>query len=142
MSENRSYLKLSSSQKSVRATPVLGIANYNHRFVVNYADYVAPLFLLRKKGSKWHWSSESQKALEKLREKFAISTHLVHFIQPGETLQYTLHSDASGRAIVSVLIQTNRDGETHIVSTASQVLTQTERRYSFAEQELLAIVFA
>jgi hypothetical protein len=39
-------------------------------------------------------------------------------------------------------MQTNRDGETHIVSTASRVLTQTERRYSVAEQELLAIVFA
>jgi len=39
-------------------------------------------------------------------------------------------------------MQTNRDGEKHIVFTVSRVLTQTERRYSFAEQELLAIVFA
>ena len=39
-------------------------------------------------------------------------------------------------------MQTNRDGETHIVSTASRVLTQTERRYSVAELELLTTVFA
>jgi hypothetical protein len=35
-----------------------------------------------------------------------------------------------------------RDGETHIVSMASRVLTRTERRYSVAEQEMLSIVFA
>jgi len=34
------------------------------------------------------------------------------------------------------------DDETHIVSTASRMLTQTERRYSVAEQEILTIVFA
>ena len=39
-------------------------------------------------------------------------------------------------------MQTNRYGETHIVSTASRVLTQTEDRYSVAERELLATVFA
>jgi len=91
---------------------------------VNYADYVAPLLPLLKKGSKWHWSSESQKAFVKLREKLANSIHLV---QPDETLPCTINTDASGRTIGGVLMQTNRDGETHIISTASRVLTQTER---------------
>jgi len=40
------------------------------------------------------------------------------------------------------LMQTNREGEKHIVSTASRVLTETERRFSVTEQELSAIVFA
>jgi len=53
------------------------------------------------KGSKWHWSSESQKAIVKLREKFANSIHLV---QPDETLPYTTNTDASGRAIRDVLM--------------------------------------
>jgi len=39
-------------------------------------------------------------------------------------------------------MQINRGGETRKVSTASRVLTQNERRYSVAQQELLAIVFA
>jgi hypothetical protein len=106
---------------------------------VNYADYVAPLLPLLKKGSKWHWSSESQKAFVKLREKSANS---IRHIQPDETLPYTINTDASGRAVEGVLMQTNRDGETRIVSMASRVLTQTERRYAVAEQELLACVFA
>jgi hypothetical protein len=39
-------------------------------------------------------------------------------------------------------MQTDRAGKTHVVSTASRVLTQTERRYTAAEKELLAIVFS
>jgi len=74
----------------------LGTANHHHRFIVNYADYVAPLLLLLKKGSKWHWSSESQKAFVKLRDKFANSIHLV---QPDETLPYIINTDTSGRAM-------------------------------------------
>jgi len=105
---------------------------------VNYADYVAPLLPLHKKGSNWHWSSESQKAFVKLREIFANSIHLV---QPDETLPYTINIDTCGRAIRDVLMQTKREGETHIVSMASRVLTQTERRYSVPEQKLLPIVF-
>jgi hypothetical protein len=68
---------------------------------VNYEDYVAPLLPLLKNGSKWHWSTESQKAFVKLREKFASSIHLV---QPDETLPYIINTDASGRAIGGVLM--------------------------------------
>ena len=79
-------------------------------------------------------------AFVKLRDKSANS---IHFVQPDETLPYIINSDASGAAIGGVLKQTNRDCETHTyTSTSSQVLTHTERRYSTAEQELLAIVFA
>jgi hypothetical protein len=85
----------------------LGTANYHHRFVINYTSYEAPLLPLLKKGSKWHWSSESQKAFVKLRKKNADSIHLV---QPDETLPYTINTDASGSADWGVLIPTNRDG--------------------------------
>jgi hypothetical protein len=94
---------------------------------------------LLKKGNKWQWSPELQKAFVKLKERFANSIHLV---QPDESLPYIINTDASGRAVGGVLMQTNREGETHIVSTASRVLTETEHRYSVTEQELLAIVFA
>ncbi|KDQ71468.1 hypothetical protein L798_14128, partial [Zootermopsis nevadensis] len=53
-----------------------------------------------------------------------------------------INTDASGRAIGAVLWQTDKNGEKQIVSTASRVLTPTEQRYSVAEQELLAIVYA
>jgi hypothetical protein len=58
------------------------------------------------------------------------------------SLPYIINTDASGQAIGAVLMQTNDEGETFIVSTASRVLNPIERRYSVAKQELLAIVFA
>jgi hypothetical protein len=39
-------------------------------------------------------------------------------------------------------MQTDENGETHIVSTASRVLTATEQKYSTCEQEILPIVYA
>ena len=55
-----------------------------------------------KKGSKWHWSSESQKPFVKLRDKFANSIHLV---QPDAIVSYILNTDANGIAIWGVLMQ-------------------------------------
>jgi len=80
-----------------------------------------------------------QSAFETLREIFAHSIDLIH---PDDDLPYIIHSDASGKAIAAVLMQTKEDGETRIVSTASRVLTLAEQRYSTCEQELLAIVYA
>jgi hypothetical protein len=91
-----------------------------------------PLLALLKKGTKL------QGAFETLRAKFADSSYLVH---PDVTVPYSINTDASGRAIGAVLMQTNGEGKTFIVPTASRVLHPTER-YSVAEQELLAIVFA
>jgi hypothetical protein len=125
------------NQKQLRQ--FLGVCNYHHRFVVNYADYAAPLLVLLKKGMKWIWTPELQRAFRSLRARFAESIYLVH---PDVSLPYTIHTDASGQAIGAVLMQTNASGETFIVSTASRVLNPAERRYSVAEQELLAIVFA
>jgi hypothetical protein len=118
---------------------VLGTCNYHHRFIVNYASYVAPLIPLLKKGQKWRWNDELQAAFETLRSKFAESIHLVH---PDQSLPYAIYTDASKRAIGAVLMQTDKHGDTHIVSTALRVLSSVEQKYGVSEQELLAIVYA
>jgi hypothetical protein len=56
-----------------RLLQFLDVCNYHHRFIVNYANYVAPLLPFLKKASKWKWTSEMQKAFEILRAKFADS---------------------------------------------------------------------
>jgi transposase InsO family protein len=117
----------------------LGTCNFHNRFIVGYANYVAPLLPLLKQGTKWMWTSEKQAAFEKLRECFAGSIHLVH---PSQDLPYAIYTDASKYGISSVLVQKNESGETYIISTASRVLTPTEQKYSTCEQELLAVVYA
>jgi ribonuclease HI len=115
------------------------VCNFHQRFIVNYAESVAPLIQLLRKNIPWSWSTEMQKTSETLRNKFANSIHLV---QPDENLPYIVNTDASARAIGAVLSQQNSEGIANIVSTASGVLTQTEQRYTTCEQELLGIVYA
>jgi hypothetical protein len=61
------------NQKQLRQ--FLGFCNYHHRFTIGYADYVAPLLALLKKGTKWKWTPELQTAFETWRVKFADSIH-------------------------------------------------------------------
>jgi transposase InsO family protein len=117
----------------------LGTCNFHNRFIVGYANYVAPLLPLLKQGTKWKWTAAEQAAFEDLRECFASTIHLVH---PNQDLPYAIYTDASKYGISSVLSQKNESGENHIVSTASRVLTPTEQKYSTCEQELLAVVYA
>jgi hypothetical protein len=61
---------------------------------------------------------------------------------PDEQKGWIVNADASGRAIVSVLLQERDDGGFNIVSAASRVLNRTEQRYTTCEKKLLAIVCA
>jgi len=117
----------------------LGVCNFHQRFIVNYAEYVAPLLQLLRKDTPWKWSDEMQEAFESLRDRFA---NIIHLVQPDENVPYIINTDASARAIGAVLMQCDREGNKSIVSTASRVLTQTEQRYTTCEQELLGIIFA
>jgi hypothetical protein len=66
----------------------LGTCNFHRRFIVGYADYVAPLLPLLRQGSKWEWTAEKQEAFLKLRDSFAYSIHLVH---PRDELPYAIY---------------------------------------------------
>jgi hypothetical protein len=92
-----------------------------------------------KKWVKWKWTAHLQQAFEELRAQFANSIHLIH---ANDELPYSIYTDASKFAIGALLMQTDENGETYIVSTASRVLTATERKYSTCKQELLAIFYA
>lgn len=123
------------NQKQLRQ--FLGTCNYHHRFIIKYADYVAPLLGLLKKGTKWKWTPEMQISFETLREKFA---NTIHLIQADERLPYIIHTDASSKAIGNVLMQKDSECNVNIVLTASRVMNSAERPYTACEQVLLAVV--
>jgi hypothetical protein len=112
------------NQKQLRQ--FLGVCNYHSKFIVKYADYVAPLQHLLKKGSKWAWSAETQSAFEAVRAKFAEAIQLLH---PSEKRPFAIFTDASGYAIGGVLTQERDAEQFDIISTASRVFTQTETLY-------------
>jgi hypothetical protein len=105
---------------------------------VSYASYVEQLLILLHKGNSWKWTTELQRAFETLRSKFAESIYLVH---PDEEKSWVINTGASGKAIGSVLMQQDKDGNFNIISTASRVLKPAER-YTTCEKELLAVIYA
>jgi len=117
----------------------LGICKFHHQFIVNYSQYVAPLLTLLRKRSKWSWSSTMQKAFEEVREKFA---QCIYLVQPDDTQDYVINTDACVKAIGVVLMEKDKEGRINIVSTASCILTPAEQRYTTCKLELMAIVHA
>ncbi|PNF24082.1 hypothetical protein B7P43_G04703 [Cryptotermes secundus] len=117
----------------------LGTCNFHSRFIIGYANYVAPLTPLSKQGVKWMWTDEAQDAFLGLRQSFARSIHLVH---PRDEAPYSIYTDTRKLGISSILNQECDSGENLVVSTASRVVSAVERRYSTCEQELLAVVYA
>lgn len=117
----------------------LGVCNFHQQFIVNYASYVEPLLVLLRKGNRWRWTTELQKSFENLRSKFAESIYLVH---PDEGKSWIINTDASGKAIGSVLMQQGEGENLNIISTASRVLKPAEQRYTTCEKELLAVIYA
>jgi hypothetical protein len=113
------------NQKQLRQ--FLGTCNFHNRFIVKYAEHVAPLLPLLKKGTKWKWEDDHQQAFQNLRRCFANSLQLSH---PSEERQYEIHTDASKVGVSAILSQKNDTGETFIISTASRVLTSVEQRYT------------
>jgi hypothetical protein len=83
--------------------------------------------------------AHNAKSFDELRGKFAYSIYLV---QPDDTEDYMINTDASAKAIEAFLIHKDKDGRINIVSTASRVLTPAEQRYTACELELMAIVYA
>jgi hypothetical protein len=71
-----------------------------------------------KKGVKWKWTAHLQQAFEELLAQFAKSIHLIH---PNDELPYSIFTDASTFTIGALLMQTDENGETYIVSSASRV---------------------
>jgi hypothetical protein len=117
----------------------LGNCNLHHQCIVNNSQYVAPLLTLLRKGSKWSWSSKMQRAFEEQREKFA---HSIYLVQPDDTQDYIINTDANVKAIRAVLMRKDREGRINIVSTASRIVTSSEQTYTTCELELMAIVYA
>ena len=54
-------------------------------------------------------------------------------MHPDEEKSWIINADASGKAVESVLLQQNENGDFNIISTASGVLKPAEQRYTTCE---------
>ena len=112
----------------------LGLANYYHKFIENFAEISSPLNELLRKDSKFMWTTEHDQAFKTLKEKLS-STPVLAI--PDISTPFSIHCDASDKTIGAVLSQND-----HPVAFTSRKLTEAELNYSVHEKELLSIINA
>ena len=117
----------------------LGILQYESKFIINYAKELIPLRELLKKGQRWDWTEERQKAFENVKLLFR-NAILLEIPDPDGI--YYIFTDASIKYYGAVLTQIDSYGERHIIATASKALNSVESNACVSEQEVAAIYFA
>lgn len=140
---NKSPLKVKAMVEAPVPTNVnqlqsfLGLVNYYRNFVPNASSILNPLYDLLKKGVKWVWSEEHNKAFVAIKECLASEQVLAHF---NPAAQLVLTVDAGPAGLGAILSQIDADGERPI-SFASRTLNAAEKRYSQIQKEATAIIF-
>ena len=81
--------------------------NYYRRCIPNMSKVIAPLEELRKKGVKWKWGKEEQRAWKNLKELLSSETVLTLYNQ---NLPLKLDTDGSSTGLGAVLSHITPDG--------------------------------
>jgi len=123
------------TQKEIKQ--FLGLIGYYRRFIRDFAKLTKPLTQCLKKGAKVDLTAEYIDAFEKC--KHVLTNHPI-LQYPDFNKPFLLTTDASNVGISAILSQ-GPVGSDKPIAFASRTLSNTERRYSTIEKELLAIVF-
>lgn len=89
-------MDLERPNKLAQLQTFLGMTVYFSAFIPFYSDICAPLFLLLRKGARWKWGPEEERAFETVKETLKSAPVLGH---PIEGLPYRLYTDASTEAL-------------------------------------------
>ncbi|EFA75926.1 Polyprotein [Heterostelium album PN500] len=111
---------------------LLGILNYNRKFIINFASIAAPLHRLLNKDTRWEWSEECKNAVKTIVDRMKDSGILKI---PDLNKEFVLETDASGVGIGGALFQNGM-----LVSAYSRKLTAAEKNYHSGELECLSLV--
>ena len=134
----KAVLSAREPQNASEVRSFLGLANYNARFIPNFATVAEPLRRLTKKGELFAFGPEQQTAFKELKKRLAHAETLGYFDKDAKT---RIVADASPVGLGAILIQ-EQDGEDRVISYANKSLTDVEKRYSQTEKEALALVWA
>lgn len=118
----------------------IGMINYYHRYIPRVASFLSPLHDIITKASKTRtkelvWTNDAEKSFEILKQKFSEKTLLTHF---DKSANIKLAVDSSNIAIGAVLQQW-KNNIVEPLAYFSKKLSQTERKYSTFDRELLAV---
>ena len=109
------------------------------RFIKNYSEKTAALRILLKKGTRFFWNEEQEKAFHLLKNNLT-SESVLGFYDPNKSVE--LITDASDFAIAGILLQADKNNFKRPIVYISRSLTDRESKYSVMEKEALALVWA
>jgi hypothetical protein len=112
----------------------LGLAGYYGRFIEGFAQLVAPLTQLTRKGMKFVWSEKCEENFQEPKHRLVTAPVLA---VPIAGIGYTIFCDASNIGLGCVLMQNNK-----VIAYASRQLKPHEKNYPTHDLELGAMVFA
>jgi hypothetical protein len=112
----------------------LGLAGYYRQFIPDFSRIAKPMIELLKKGDKFVWSEECDKAFHTLRKHLTSAPVLA---QPDMSKPFEVFCDALGTGLGCVLMQENR-----VIAYASWTLQPHEKNYPTHDLELAAVVHA
>lgn len=115
----------------------VAFANYYRKHIKDFARLCSPLNHLTRKGVEFIWTDECEKSFQFLKECF-MNPPVLDYPDFSTNNIFTLHTDASGKALGAVLSNQNA----RPVAFASKALNSAERNYSTIEKELLGLVWA
>ena len=134
----KAVLEVEEPKSASDVRSVLGLANYNNRFIPHFATLSEPLRRLTRKETPFEFGPEQKKSFECLKQKMAEASALAYFDKNTPT---KITTDASPVGLGAVLVQEQDDAWTP-VCYASRSLTGCEQRYSQTEKEALGVVWA
>ena len=120
----------------------IAMLSYYRAHAPDFAKHTDLLSKLLKEDYYWDensWTDDHEKAFRFLKE-LMIKAPILAF--PDMSKPFYLQSDASKVGAGAVLFQTNEKGHRSVVSYASWLFSDTERRYNTTEREMFALILS
>jgi len=114
------------------------LAGYYRKFVPHFAHISAALSDLLKKGTKFVWTVEAERAFLDIKSRL-VTKHILR--PPDFSKPFSLAVDASDVAIGAVLFQVV-DGIEHPICYFSKKLDCHQKRYSTVEKKTLGLILS
>lgn len=118
----------------------IGLASFFRRFVPRFAEIASPLTSLTKSKVDFVWGNEQRESFDKIKRMLTCEPVLKMYSPTA--VRTELHTDASALGLGAMLLQSDDNGQMHLVYAISRKTSETEAIYHSSKLELLAIVWA